>query len=1282
MLTQIHSRPRTYLIPHQYQTDKPPDGRLNWLLPVFRISNYDLAHKCGMDAYLFLRYLRMLLKIFVPAAILINAVLVPLNKINGRGANFATGIYGNSTTYNNVTGLDEFAWGNVRPTRNNRYWAHLVLAVILVTYVCFVFYDELQGFVRLRQAYLTSPQHRIRAAATTVLVTNIPEEWRTVQALDNLFDAFPGGVRNIWINRNYETLHAKIKERNALVNQIELAYTKFIQKSRKAYLKSIKNTDEPNKVLQCYNKTSKANAERRRAKEAAANETAEDVGVVPHTVTEGGQPPEQSQVITEDTQSQEEPKGGARDSARLNPGKAIDAQVPKVPETTADIVNFSDSFTATANASIFPPVPFNPSASPAVRTNTAVTSTGSTNTPTNPTNTSGFPTRPPSEEDNDDGEPLSKQFVSEKDRDTMRLPLFGLDWMPVLPLLGKKVDVVEHCRKELAALNLVIEAEQREPEKFPLLNSAFIQFNNQVAAHMACQSVSHHLPHQMTPRLVEISSIDVIWDNLSIKWWDSYLRAATVAIFIILMTFGWAIPVTLTGLLSQVHYLSEVFTWLGFLKRTPVSMIALMQGVLPQALLGFLLYMVPVILRRLLRFQGYPTGAAVEQSLQNYYFFFLFVQVFLVVSISSGITTVIQQVTESPQSVPSILAQNLPKASNYFFSYLVLQTMSVGSAALLQIFPLVRFHVAAPFCDITARKKFSMHNALPAISWGSFFPVYTNLAAIGLIYAVISPLILFFCVVTFAFFWVVYRYNTLYVNVFRFDTGGLVFPKAITQLFTGLYVMELSLIGLFLLVRDVDSNGNAVGTPCKGQAIVMIIVFIGTIIFQWFLNASFNPLITYLPVSLEDEAFERDELFALQDEGRKRTRGNHDTEEDDFARRRRSLERHKESFAEGFCYLHNGARLCSAMGQLDMEKKVAKAAESDSDSSPDSFGESTTSAKVRDADSEGTSHNRLGKRAHGLVDPGCRQNTSDTKLYGVSVSDDRQRRNRRREYYQHLQERQRHVVEDHRKGLEARKEILNVGAGGMGFDGQDEREDLEKPSHGSTVISENDNDTGSVIVRPQDPTSRSKTAFLQNLIIKPREALHTSVDLHGSYQSHEDEDSLGEAIDRGFRPLSVAMGHADRSTNSTVATSPAPRKLGWAEQSRRDWAARSHRFPTPYNIRGRKHTRLPTDLEAQTSGRAGHDLFVTLKGDLEDLTVDERDRLAHRAFQHEALRSRRPIIWIPKDELGISDREVLQCQNFSKHIWISNEFTAFDYEGRVLFTRGPPDEDEVEFFDV
>jgi hypothetical protein len=104
--------------------------------------------------------------------------------------------------------------------------------------------------------------------------------------------------------------------------------------------------------------------------------------------------------------------------------------------------------------------------------------------------------------------------------------------------------------------------------------------------------------------------------------------------------------------------------------------------------------------------------------------------------------------------------------------------------------------------------------------------------------------------------WIAQRYNMLYVTRFKLDTGGLLYPRAINQTFTGLYVMELCLIGLFFLVRD--NNGNA---ACIPQAIIMIASIFLTAGYQVLLNWSFGPLLLHLPITFEDEAVLRDEAF-------------------------------------------------------------------------------------------------------------------------------------------------------------------------------------------------------------------------------------------------------------------------------------------------------------------------------------------------------------------------------------------------------------------------------------
>jgi len=167
-------------------------------------------------------------------AVFILPILLPLNYSGGKFTKTIAGV-----PYN-VTGLDTLAWSNVSPLNTNRYWAHLVCAVGVVSWVCFLFHQELMHYVIKRQEYLTSSGHRLKASSTTVLITDIPKALCTVEALEELYGDFPGGVRRIWLNRDYTKLVNKNKKRLDFEDRLENAETNLIRKAVKLHRKQSK----------------------------------------------------------------------------------------------------------------------------------------------------------------------------------------------------------------------------------------------------------------------------------------------------------------------------------------------------------------------------------------------------------------------------------------------------------------------------------------------------------------------------------------------------------------------------------------------------------------------------------------------------------------------------------------------------------------------------------------------------------------------------------------------------------------------------------------------------------------------------------------------------------------------------------------------------------------------------------------------------------------------------------------------------------------------------------
>lgn len=1068
----------------------------------------------------------------------------------------------NATDAIEVTGLDTLAWKNIRPVNHSRYAAHLLMAILVVIWVCGVFFFELRAFIKVRQDYLTSAEHRLRASATTVLVNSIPKKWASEEALRGLFDVFPGGVRNIWLNRDMSKLLDKVNLRKSIHSQLENAETDLIKAAKRAQLKKQKKEDKKNRRnqnLAAFTRKERAaqNAELDKdAKKLARSGWGEASGEtenVPHDVADGVQQSEKELRELGHDKAPEIADAGVG-LQKIRPGRTFsgkttgsngfatmpsgevsrtntDGHLPSplgtgMPESRHSHSHGGSVGSAGSTAAIqkhqtqegntvrqlveqekttrdekvrfwqFWKPPSGGYASPIPQGADADDYFGSAKEPEKGTwqTVKGFIPFMGDEEEEVEYEPAYEsdidvtkeesaewaKYLKKKHRPTHHLSLFGVNWLCGLPFFTEKVDTIYWCRRELARLNVEIEDDQKHPERFPPMNSAFVQFNHQVAAHMACQSIVHHIPRQMAPLIIEISPTDVIWDNMAISWWLGLLRNSLVTVVVCGMIFLWAIPVAATAALSQLDTLIEdsgLFPKLSDHENLERFFKAI-AGVLPAAVLGLLLVLIPFILTFLAGIKGARTGAQKTEFVQVYYFVFLFIQVFLVVSIASfftaSISVFVANIAEnfnSFESVLQLLATQLPKAANYFFSYMILQAMSTSSGTLLQIGALFVWYIIGPMFDSTARNKWTRNTNLNTVRWGAVFPVYTNFACIALVYSIIAPLISIFAIITFGLLWLAQRYAMVYVYRLEHDTGGALYPRAVNQTFTGLYFMQLCMTGLFFTI--VDENEDK---PCIPHGIVMIVVFVLTAIYQILLNKSFGPLFRYLPITFEDEAVLRDEAFQRAQDTRLGLRQSDDETESDE--------------------------------DLDVETRT--------------------------------------QREKSLVSPD--------------------------------------------------------GADGIEMDRLD--------SHSG----------------------------------QPTDALFNPVRQVGTW-TMEGGKQMGKWAKGGGNQL-LRLTMTDR--NSKAAQ---------------------------YRKQQRKK-----DLEAQRA--IGDALFGGVHDEIEDLTPNERDVLTRHAFLHSALRARRPTVWIPKDDLGISEDEIRRTQEFSKNIWISNEGTALDSKLRVVCGKNPPDFSEVDLINL
>ena len=140
---------------------------------------------------------------------------------------------------------------------------------------------------------------------------------------------------------------------------------------------------------------------------------------------------------------------------------------------------------------------------------------------------------------------------------------------------------------------------------------------------------------------------------------------------------------------------------------------------------------VPALSRKLAVLLGTPTRSKREVVTQNFYFTFLFIELVLVTSISSGIVNVIPTIIANPVNIPNILATNLPKAANYFFNYLIIQALGFSGSVLFQYLRVLYVTTIWPWFTQTPREEAWLQTTIPHQMWGNVYSLTINFAVIG-----------------------------------------------------------------------------------------------------------------------------------------------------------------------------------------------------------------------------------------------------------------------------------------------------------------------------------------------------------------------------------------------------------------------------------------------------------------------------------------------------------------------------------------------------------------------
>ncbi|KAF1988511.1 DUF221-domain-containing protein [Aulographum hederae CBS 113979] len=192
-------------------------GFFAWFTTVRRVQEPELVSKIGLDAVVFLRFLRMIRDIMLVFTVIGCAVLIPVNLVGGHD------VY---DQWSDVATLMKFTPQYIF---GQKFWAFVVMAYVFQGVICGFVWWNYTAVLKLRRAYFESPDYRASLHSRTLLLTHVREPLRSDSGLSQIAEeAKPtDDAPRTAIARNVKDLPELIEAHDETVQTLEGYLAKY-----------------------------------------------------------------------------------------------------------------------------------------------------------------------------------------------------------------------------------------------------------------------------------------------------------------------------------------------------------------------------------------------------------------------------------------------------------------------------------------------------------------------------------------------------------------------------------------------------------------------------------------------------------------------------------------------------------------------------------------------------------------------------------------------------------------------------------------------------------------------------------------------------------------------------------------------------------------------------------------------------------------------------------------------------------------------------------------------
>ncbi|KAK9082485.1 hypothetical protein Syun_031688 [Stephania yunnanensis] len=357
-----------------------------------------------------------------------------------------------------------------------------------------------------------------------------------------------------------------------------------------------------------------------------------------------------------------------------------------------------------------------------------------------------------------------------------------------LGLWGARVDAMDFYTAEIDKTIEQVTAERDRVTNDPkaIMPAAFVSFKTRWGAAVCAQTQQSRNP---TLWLTDWASEprDVYWPNLAIPFVSLTVRRLIIAVAFFFLTFFFMIPIAIVQSLANLEGIEKSAPFLRPLIEMHFIK-GVIQGFLPGIALKLFLIFLPSILMLFSKIEGFTSLSALERRSASKFYIFQLVNVFLG-SVIAGTafqqlhSFIHQSANEYPNSfsssediskvieygaleasIPKTIGVAIPMKATFFITYIMVDGWAGIAGEILRLKPLVIFHLKNFFLVKTEKDREEAMDP-GSIGFNTGEPQIQLYFLLGLVYAVVTPILLPFVLVFFGLAYVVFRHQLLLLGL-------------------------------------------------------------------------------------------------------------------------------------------------------------------------------------------------------------------------------------------------------------------------------------------------------------------------------------------------------------------------------------------------------------------------------------------------------------------------------------------------------------------------------------